>query len=98
MQFPRTVLLGGTDRLRTAYAWESLVDEVVFIVGPPLATIVALQLFPSAALILATSLLALGTAYLLTQRRSEPVPSGHSRTKFGRPASLLPSVAALTAV
>ena len=68
--------LHGTSLLRTAFAWESLVDEAVFILGPPLATIVALQVTPSAALILATVLLVVGTLLLLTQRSTEPKPSG----------------------
>ena len=44
----------GTPQLRTAFAWESLLDEVVFISGPPLATLLALQIAPSAALLVAT--------------------------------------------
>ena len=84
--------------LRTAFAWESLVDEAVFILGPPLATVVALQVSPSAALILATVLLIVGTLLLLTQRSTEPRPSGrHTGTK-GRPAILLPGVGGIAAI
>ena len=50
-----SVQLHGSSLLRTAFAWESLVDEAVFILGPPLVTIVALQINPSAGLLLATS-------------------------------------------
>ena len=93
-----SAMLAGDPQLRTAFAWESLIDEAVFIVGPPLATVVALQLFPAAALILATTLLGLGTLLLLTQRGTEPQPSGRSRSKAGKPAILLPGVAGITAI
>ena len=91
-------MLTGDPSLRTAFAWESLIDEAVFIVGPPLATIVALQLFPAAASILATTLLVVGTLLLLTQRSTEPVPSGRAKAKGGRPAILLPGVFGITAI
>ena len=84
--------LHGTSLLRTAFAWESLVDEAVFILGPPLATIVALQVAPSAALVLATTMLVIGTILLLTQRSTEPKPSGRRNAAKGRPAILLPGV------
>ena len=90
--------LHGTSLLRTAFAWESLIDEAVFILGPPLATIVALQVAPSAALILATTLLIIGTLLLLTQKSTEPKPSGrHGGTK-GRPAIFLPGVGGIAAI
>ena len=93
-----STMLSGDPALRTAFAWESLIDEAVFIIGPPLATIVALQLFPAAASILATTLLVIGTLLLLTQRSTEPVPSGRARAKGGRPAILLPGVFGITAI
>ncbi|MTD17396.1 MFS transporter [Nakamurella sp. YIM 132087] len=93
-----SAMLRGTPELRTAFAWESLLDEVVFIAGPPLATIVALQLFPSAALILAVTLLTVGSLLLLTQRGTEPAPSGRAKARGGRPAILLPGVAGITGV
>src|SRR6476661_11246875 len=82
----------------TAFAWESLIDEAVFILGPPLATIVALQIAPSAALILATTLLIIGTLLLLTQKSTEPKPSGRHNAAKGRPAILLPGVGGISAI
>lgn len=90
--------LHGSPLLRTAFAWESLIDEAVFILGPPLATIVALQINPSAGLLLATAMLLIGTVLLLSQRRTEPTPSGRHSATEGRPAILLPGVAAIAAV
>jgi predicted MFS family arabinose efflux permease len=93
-----SAMLTGDPQLRVAFAWESLIDEAVFILGPPLATVVALQVFPSAALILATSLLLVGTVLLLLQTSTEPRPSGRSRQRSGKPAILLPGVAGIAAV
>ena len=90
--------LSGSPMLRTAFAWESLIDEVVFILGPPLATIVALQVFDSAALVLATAFLIVGTALLLMQTSTEPRPSGRAQSKGGRPAILLPGLAGIAAI
>lgn len=91
-------LLRGSPKLRTAFAWEALLDEVVFIVGPPLATILALQITPSAALIIATVALVAGTIALITQRSTEPPAAGRSNATSGRPAILLPGVAGITAI
>ncbi len=90
--------LHGTSLLRTAFAWESLVDEAVFILGPPLAIVVALQVSPSAGLILATMLLIIGTLLLLTQRSTEPKPTGRHDAAGGRPAILLPGVGGIAAI
>lgn len=91
-------LLSGTPMLRTAFAWESLIDEMVFILGPVLATVLALQLFPSAALVFAAIFLTVGLVFLLSQVRTEPVPSGASHRSAGRPALLLPGVAGVALV
>jgi predicted MFS family arabinose efflux permease len=90
--------LHGTSLLRTAFAWESLVDEAVFIIGPPLATIVALQIAPSAALILATTMLVIGTLLLITQRSTEPKPTGRVVGPKGRPAILLAGVGGISTI
>jgi MFS family permease len=58
--------------LRTAYSWESVLDELVFVVGPPLATIVAVQVSPTAAALSMLFFLVPGTMALLAQRRTEP--------------------------
>jgi MFS family permease len=90
--------LSGSPQLRTAFAWESLLDEVVFIVGPPLATVLALQLFPSAALIAASVFLMVGSALLLMQRSTEPPVVRRGGARSGPPALLLPGVAGIAAI
>lgn len=93
-----SAMLSGTSGLRVAFAWESLIDEVVFILGPPLATILALQLFPSAALVFATLFLTVGSLALVAQIRTQPQPHPVSRSQVGKPAILLPGVAGIFGV
>jgi len=88
----------GTPQLRTAFAMESLVDEIVFIAGPPLATFLAYQVAPSAALLFATSVLAIGSTFLVLQHSTQPVPSGMSTPGTRGSAIQLPGVAAVTAI
>ena len=68
-------LLPGSPLLRTAFSWESVVDEFVFVVGPPLAAFAAAQLSGSAAVALTAFVGAVGTLALIAQRRTEPPPS-----------------------
>jgi MFS family permease len=65
--------------LRTAFAFEAVVDETVFIVGPALVTVLATTVHPLAGLGAAVLAALAGTAVLVGQRRTEPPPSGASR-------------------
>lgn len=62
--------------LLTAFAFESVIDEVVFIVGPTLVTVLVTLVHPLAGLITAGTAAAVGTAVFVSQRRTEPPPSG----------------------
>jgi MFS family permease len=84
-------VLPGSTGIHAAYAWESILDEVVFVVGPPLATVLALQVHPAAALVVCVVLVLLGTGWLVPQRRTEPKPHGTSR-RTGRMAVLQPGM------
>lgn len=91
--------LTGTGSLRTAFAWESMLDEVVFIAGPPLATVLVIAVFPSAALIVGTALLVVGVWWFASLRETEPKPAGrHPGQARQRPAIALPGVAAVALV
>lgn len=93
------VKLTGTGSLRTAFAWESLLDEVIFVAGPPLATFLVIAIFPSAAMILATVVLTVGTWWFTTLKDSEPKPTGRAaKGTRRRPAIALPGVAAVALV
>lgn len=92
--------LTGTGQLRTAFAWESLLDEVIFVAGPPLATFLVIAVFPSAAMVVATVLLVIGTWWFTTLRDSEPHPAGRAAPggPRQRPAIMLPGVAAIALI
>ncbi|MCX4746447.1 MFS transporter [Kitasatospora sp. NBC_01287] len=61
-----------TTKLHTAYALESVVDEIIFIVGPILSIGLATSLFPEAGVLLAAVFLALGVLLFTAQRGTEP--------------------------
>ena len=58
--------------LHAAFAVESVVDEVVFIVGPALVTTLAATVHPLAGLVFAVAASVSGTAVLVAQKQTEP--------------------------
>ncbi|MCZ7457541.1 MFS transporter [Streptomyces sp. WMMC940] len=69
---------GSPRELHTAYAFESIVDEVCFIVGPIISIGLSTVWFPEAGPLLATAFLVIGVLWLTAQRATEPAP--HPRT------------------
>lgn len=65
-------LYRDTPKLRTAFAFESVVDEVIFILGPIAAIGLSVMIFPEAGPLAATLLLAIGTALFAVQKATEP--------------------------
>lgn len=59
-------------RLKTAYSLETVLDEISFIIGPPLSVGLSIILFPQASLIVAIILLIIGVIVLVLQRATEP--------------------------
>jgi MFS family permease len=76
-------LVSGTPRLHTAYSFESVVDELIFIVGPVLVTILATTVSPAAGIGAAMLFVGTGTLLFAVQRRTEPEPSGRPRGEGG---------------
>ncbi|MCX4236929.1 MULTISPECIES: MFS transporter [Streptomyces] len=58
--------------LHTAYAFESVVDEICFIFGPIISIGLSTALFPEAGPLLASCFLAAGVFWLTSQRATEP--------------------------
>jgi MFS family permease len=58
--------------LRTAFAFEAVADETVFIIGPALVTVLATAVHPLAGLTSAGLAALVGTAALVAQKRTEP--------------------------
>jgi predicted MFS family arabinose efflux permease len=79
-------VLGSGPRLQTAYSFESVLDEVVFVLGPLLVTVLATQFHEQAGLVAALVLLLAGSFALTAQRGTEPPPS--PRPEHGRRSAL----------
>ncbi|WP_255595951.1 MFS transporter [Cellulomonas sp. C5510] len=69
-------VLSDPRSLHTAYSLESALDELVFVVGPILATTLATAVAPSAGLVVPVVGMVLGGYWFLAQRRTEPPPHG----------------------
>ncbi len=59
-------------RLHSAFALESVNDELIFVIGPALVTVLATQVFPAAGVGTASVLAFAGTVLFAFQRRTEP--------------------------
>lgn len=75
--------------LHTAYSLESALDELVFVVGPVLATTLAAAISPVAGLLIAIGAAAGGGFWFLSQRATEPTASG--RPQVGDRGSVMRS-------
>jgi MFS family permease len=71
-----SALLGGSPALEAAFALESTLDELIFVLGPVLVTALALGITPGAGLLGALLLTTVGSLALALQRRTEPAPAG----------------------
>jgi len=63
-------------QLDTAFALEAVVDEMVFVVGPVLVTVLATQVSPAMALAVTAGLCLIGSVWLGSQRATQPVVGG----------------------
>jgi MFS family permease len=79
-------VLSGRPELTTAFSLESTLDEVVFIVGPLTATLIATQVDPVLVLVVGAALVGCGGLWLCSLRSTEPPV--HPATEAGRPSAL----------
>lgn len=91
-------VLAGTPLLPTAFSWESVVDEIIFVVGPVLVTLLATAVAPAAGLLTAYGFTLVGCVALALQRRTEPPPHPFDADRPGGSALTLPGVPVLVAV
>lgn len=70
-----TEIYRGKPELQTAYALESVLDEVCFIIGPPLSVGLCVGLFPEAGPLLAMLFLVVGVTTFVLQKKTEPAIS-----------------------
>ena len=67
-----SALLAGSPRLHAAFSFESVADEVCFIVGPAAVTLLATEVFPASGVGAAALLCVLGTLWFAAERATEP--------------------------
>jgi predicted MFS family arabinose efflux permease len=102
-----STLLAGSPRLHSAFALESVVDEMVFVAGPAVVTLLATKLLPASGVGTAMVLCVIGTALFAAQRRTEPAhgargdpadqerPAAGERAGRGRRGLAAPGLATL---
>ena len=79
-----SALLAGSPRLHAAFSFESVADELCFVIGPAAVTLLATEVFPASGVGAAALLCVLGTLWFAAQRGTEPVivppagPAGRS--------------------
>lgn len=93
-------LLNDDHHVHSAYAWETVLDEVCFILGPPVSIGLSVALFPQAGPLAGGLLLLSGALWLGSQRRTEPplVPSVSDSHRNPVRVLARPAVAAVVAV
>lgn len=69
-----SLVLAGRPELGTAYSLESVLDEVIFVFGPLIATLIATHADPIIVLYVCCVLIGVGALWLSTQRGTEPMP------------------------
>jgi predicted MFS family arabinose efflux permease len=82
-----TLRLNGSHLLQTAFALEAMLDEVVFIVGPVLVTLLATALHPALGISVSALIGLIGAVVLAAQRISQPPIRS---TRRGHKSSRLP--------
>ena len=82
-----SVLLAGSPRLHAAFSFESVADELCFVIGPAAVTLLATEVFPASGVEVAALLCVLGTLWFAAQRGTEPVVVPPDRPAAGRPAA-----------
>jgi MFS family permease len=67
-----SALLAGTPQLHAAFSFESVADELCFIIGPAAVTLLATEVFPAAGIGVAALLCLGGTLWFVAEHGTEP--------------------------
>jgi MFS family permease len=100
-----SVLLAGSPRLHAAFSFESVADELCFVIGPAAVTLLATEVLPASGVGMAALLCVAGTWWFAAERGTEPViaepeaatGAGRSRQRRARGAPA-PGLAVLAPV
>ena len=80
-----SALLAGSPRLHTAFSLESVGDELCYMVGPAVVTLLATQVHPAAGVTAAAALCLAGTLWFASQRDTEPPTRAQGAMGGGEP-------------
>ncbi|MFD6418144.1 MFS transporter [Streptomyces sp. NPDC060194] len=83
------VKLDGSPLMSTAAAFESVTDELTFVLGPLLATALCTTVHPAAGLVAEATLTLVGGLLFAAQKASQPVPARHGVARGEQHASAL---------
>lgn len=87
----------GAWQIQAAYSLESALDELVFVIGPVLATLLATAVHPAAGMILAAVLALCGALWFLSQKGTEPPPNPRQKAIKERSVMANPAMLVLAA-
>ncbi|WP_246046221.1 MFS transporter [Rarobacter faecitabidus] len=95
-----TFTLGDSRALHTAFSLESALDEFIFVIGPTLATVLVVQVWPLAGLLVPAVAAVGGGLWFCSQRATEPPVASSRASGGGRAGSVLrnPALIALSAI
>jgi predicted MFS family arabinose efflux permease len=88
-------VLDKPDQVRSAFALESIIDELIFTIGPLVTTAIALNIALQLPLVIAAFLAVTGTLALVAQRRTEPPPNPAHRSERRGSAIRSPGLASM---
>jgi len=79
-----STLLGDSPLLHSAYSLESVADELIFVIGPALVTVLATEVYPASGVAVAMTACVIGTFLFAAQRATEPTPGRVSKPPASR--------------
>lgn len=78
-----TTIFRNKPELQTAYALETVLDEISFIAGPPISVSLSVMVFPQAGVLLSAAALSTGVIAFVAQRQTEPSVVGSPIASVG---------------
>jgi MFS family permease len=78
-----TEIYRGQPQLHSAFAFESVLDELVYMAGPVFGIGLSVALFPEAGVLAAASFLAVGCTLFMMQKSTEPKPGEQPAIRSG---------------
>lgn len=91
-------LLAGSPLLHSAFALESVADEVIFVAGPAVVTVLATKVLPAAGVLVSMLVCLAGTLAFAAQRQTEPPPVRTAAVRGQAAGGRLPATGLLTLV